>query len=107
MKYERFVTMLYIQLLWIVVHWEIIAPLKIYLYETQKKILSEYKCMKTLKTYSRTIRNLLGLTYKRTRKKIREVYFLLSNRHWLEKRKERSSYLDLYPLLFCKSANYK
>ena len=88
MKYERFVTMLYIQLLWIVVHWEIIAPLKIYLYGNLKKLLSEYKCMKTLKTYSRTIRNLLGLTYKRTGKKLREIYFLLSDRHWLEKRKK-------------------
>ena len=107
MKYERFVTMLYIQLLWIVVHWEIIAPLKIYLYENKKKLLSEYKCMKTLKTHSRTIRDLLGLTYKRTGKRLREIYFFLSNRHWLEIRKESGSYVNLYSLLFCKSTNYK
>ena len=106
MKYERFVTMLYVHLLWIVINWEIIFPLRTYLYENQEKLLSVYKCMNTLKTYSRIIRSLLRLTCKRAGKMLREIYSLLSNRHWLERRKGGTSYMDLYPLLFCKSENY-
>ena len=106
MNYHRLMTTLYMSLLWMVVHWEIISSYGNYLYQEQHRLLSVYKSMNTLKTYSQYLRSLLRMNKKKLGKMLRVLLEILSERHWLERVKNKRSYHDIIELIFCKSKKY-
>jgi len=100
MKLERFVTTIYMNLLWIVVFWNIIYPYNIYQSIKEKRLISFFKCMNTLVDSTRDIRQLLRKSQCQMRKKLRKIYDIFSTGHWLEKRKDGNSYENIFSLLF-------
>ena len=106
MNYYRLMTVLYMSLLWMVVHWEIISSYSNYLYQQQGRLLSVYKSMNTLKTYSQYLRLLLRMNKKKLGKMLRTLLDVLSGRHWLERVKNKRSYQETVELIFCKSKKY-
>jgi len=106
MNYHRLMTTLYMSLLWMVVHWEIISSYGNYLYQQRNRLLSVYKSMNTLKTYNQYLRSLLRMNKKKLGKMLRVLLEILSERHWLERVKNKRSYQDIVQLIFCKSKNY-
>jgi transcription termination factor NusB len=106
MNYHRLMTTLYMSLLWMVVHWEIISSYGNYLYQQQHRLLSVYKSMNTLKTYSQYIRLLFRMNKKKLGKMLRTLLDVLSERHWLEQVKNKRSYQEIVGLIFCQSKEY-
>jgi len=106
MKYARFLTSIYMSLLWIVVQWKIIFPCQRFIYLEQNRLISIFKCMNTLKERCREVRSLLQMSKNRMGKQLRRLCLTLFFQHDLEMKKNKVSYADLYPLLFCKSNNY-
>ena len=105
-KYERLVCFIYMSLLWIVIHWKILLPYQHFLYQQQGRLISIFKAMDTLKDHCRKIRNLLRASKIVAGKELRRLYTFLADYQWLEKKKNKESFSDLYPLLFCKSNIY-
>ena len=106
MKYERLVTTIYMNLLWIVVYWKIILPFRNYQYEKELRLISHLKCMNTLIQFSGYIRKMLRLTKIQIGIKLRKIFDILSIGHWLEKRKNKVSFEELLFVLFCISDIY-
>ena len=106
MKYARFMTSIYMSLLWIVVQWKIVFPCQRFIYLEQNRLISIFKCMDTLKECCREVRSLLRMSKTRMGKQLRRLCLTLLFQHDLEMKKNKVSYIDLYPLLFCKSNNY-
>ena len=106
MKYVRFMTSIYISLLWIVVQWKIVFPCQRFVYVEQNRLISIFKCMDTLKERCREVRSLLRMSKTKMGKLLRRLCLTLLFQHDLEMKKNKVSYADLYPLLFCKSNNY-
>jgi hypothetical protein len=100
MKIERFVTTLYMNLLWIVVFWHIIYPYNIYQSIKEKRLISFFKCMNTLVDHTRDIRQLLRKSKYQMRKYLSKIYDIFSTGHWLEKRKDGYSVENIYSILF-------
>lgn len=100
MKLERFVTTLYMNLLWIVVFWNIIYPYDLFQSVKEHRLISFFKCMNTLVDYSRDIRQLLRQSKFKMRKKLKKIYDLFSVGHWLEKRKDGYSFENIFDILF-------
>jgi Transposase DDE domain len=106
MRYDRFVTTLYMNMLWVFVHWRIIFPYRNYLYSEVQKLLSIFKSMDTLKEHTLNTRRRLWATKAKLGKEIRKQLGLLANEHWLEKRKNGVSLDDIFELMFCNSDIY-
>jgi len=106
MKYTRFLTSIYMSLLWIVVQWKIVFPCQRFIYLEQNRLISIFKCMNTLKERCREVRSLLQMSKTKMGKQLRMFYLIFLSQHDLEMKKDKESYADLYPLLFCKSNNY-
>lgn len=100
MNRNRFLTTLYINLLWIVVNWALFYHFFKYQFIYKNKLASIYKCMNTLISFSRSIRQMLRLTKIQVGKTIRELYEILSKGHDLEKRKGGCSFEEIIVLLF-------
>jgi Transposase DDE domain. len=107
MNYHRLMTTLYMNLLWIIVHWSIIFPLRNYLYKKEHSLLSVFKCMNTLKEHSREIRQLVRIRGDRVTEKIDELLEILSRRHWLEHVKNKRSFDEIFPIINCKLIKYR
>lgn len=105
MKYERFATTLYLNMLWVLVHWRLIVPFRGYLYIIHQRLISIFKCVSTLMDRTRNTRRIMWLTKPKLGKEIQKIYEVFSVSHWLEKRKKRVSLDDYFELLFCKSIN--
>ncbi len=106
MKYERFVTTIYMNLVWIIIHWKILIPLRNYLYFNKTRLVSLFKCIDTLAGLSRKIRQLLRESSHKGYKTIHQIFDLLSSNHWLEHRNNRQSFEEINHLLFCISSDY-
>lgn len=103
MKYERFTCILVAKLILIVVNLQIIWNLKAYYYAKKKKILSMFKCFKTLLKEFTTVYGILKKKRKESMKFLQEIVELFSENHWKEKRKNRTNYEDILDLFICKS----
>lgn len=97
-KITRLRTILNMKLLWVIVHWEIIQPLRTYLIKSTKMILSVFKCVDTLQEYAQLVRQILKLDKKMQIELLQIFYKLLSQNHWLEKRKNKEYYGELMML---------
>jgi hypothetical protein len=106
MKYDRFITSIYMSLLWIVLQWKIVFPCQRFIYQKQNRLISIFKCMSTLKERCREVRALLQMSRTKMGKQLRRFCLTLFFNHELEIKKNKVSYEELYPLLFCKSNNY-
>ena len=106
MKYERFTCILVAKLILIVVNLQIIWNLKSYYYAKEKKILSMFKCFKTLLKEFKIVYGILKKKRKESIKSVQEIAELFSANHWKEKRKERTNYEDILDLFICKSIEY-
>jgi hypothetical protein len=105
MKYERYVTMLYIRLLLIVVNLQIINRVQSALSMQGKMevILSYRKALQTLKNNFHELLNILRESVKKAIKLLGEIYRILSKNHWREKRKKRENYVENICLFICLS----
>lgn len=99
MRCTRLQTTLYMNLLWIIIHWEIIQPCRTYIYKKDGKLLSIFKSVDTMQEYAKIIRQSISQGKKELRKQIEVLFNLLSRNHWLEKRNNRDYFGDLI-LLF-------
>jgi len=106
MKYNRFLTSIYMSLLWIVIQWKILFPCQRFIYLEQNRLISIFKCMNTLKERCREVRFLLQMSKTKMSKQLHKLYQIFHSKHDLEMKKNKESYADLFSLLFCKSNNY-
>jgi Transposase DDE domain len=95
MKLERFLSLLYAKLLWVLINWEIVMTLKSIFHKEFNKILSMHKSFQTIKENFEKLRTHL-LNYK-TRGYIIVNWLIeiLSEKHWLETRKNRIGYENI------------
>ena len=103
MKFERYTCLLQAKLILIVIKLQIIWNLKRYCYAKRRKILSLFKCFKTLQEKFEAIYEIMRMERKRSVKSLRGITTTLSENHWKEKRKDRTNYEDILDLFLCKS----
>jgi hypothetical protein len=104
MKYYRWLSNLYAKLILIAIYWQAIMPIRSYLYKEKGRLLSIDKCFKTLKGKT------AGLRAELKKGKIERLMFrilkLLSDDHWLEKKKNKLNFEQIIYLYYCKSDIY-
>ena len=107
MKEHRYITMLYIRIILIVVHLQIINHLQTILWKQQHRdsILSYEKALNTLSRDFSEILRVLRCSIEEATKIISEIYRTLSKNHWREKRKKRENFLDIIPLFIADTEN--
>jgi len=103
MKYYRWLSILYAKLILIVVYWYKIMPLRTYLYKHKGKLLSIDKCFKTMKSTTSLFRDAIK---KEIEYFTNEIYELISNKHWLEKKKNKLNFEQIMYLSYCNSGFY-
>lgn len=104
MKYNRFMCLMYAKLILIVINNQLINLLQPLFYKKFDKLLSKMKCIKTLNTYFAKTRTILFERSKNINEYLADITKKLSKKHWLEKRKNRTNYIELFELFICKSA---
>jgi hypothetical protein len=103
MKKERFLTSLYLKLLWVFINWHIISNCRNQFYRTDKRLLSIFKCFQTLKEMNIELRKSLLKQKDRLENTLEKMIEKLSSGHWIEKRKKRHNFEDIIELIFCKT----
>lgn len=103
MKRERFLTTLYLKLLWVFINWHIISNCRNHFYQTAKRLLSPFKCFQTIKEMNIELRKSLLIQKDRLDNMLEEIIKKLSSMHWVEKRKNRHNFEDIICLMFCKT----
>ena len=107
MKYERFACLLFAKLILIVVNLQIIRNLQGYHFKKTGKILSEYKCFKTLQESFSILKSIWKERRKKSEKNLMKLIGLFSSNHWKEKRKGRNNISEIIDLFICKSEYYE
>ena len=92
MKLNRLLSLLYVKLLWILINWEIVVNLKSVFHSVFQKTLSIYKSFQTIKDNFEKFRKELKENKIRGENLIIWMIEILSEKHWLEKRKNRIGY---------------
>ena len=105
MRYERFMCLLYSKFIMILINTQLINLLQPRLYRKHRKLLSKDKCFKTLSIYFHRTRQVLFNPGYHLVNYLKTISIILSQNHWLEKRKKRLSYVDIFTLNICLS-NY-
>jgi len=105
MKRERFLTTLYLKLFWVFLNWQLIADLRNHLYKTTNKMLSPFKCFTTIKEMGEQLRNAIFKNKQKLREILWKIFENLSHGNWVEKRKERCNFVEIFDLIFCRSIN--
>lgn len=109
MKYERFTCILLAKLILIVLDLQIIWKMKSYLYSSTKgaKLLSLYKCFKTLQSMIGSIMVIIRASKKDSMEHLHKITDMLSSNHWLDPKKNKNefnlNYEELLDLFICKS----
>jgi hypothetical protein len=107
MKYNRWLCNLYVKLILIALYWQTILERRSHLYRTKGKLLSIDKCFKTLKDQTEKLREAIR---KEDRSAIEKymafIIGLISEKHWLEKKKNKLNFEQIIYLLYCKSNIY-
>lgn len=106
MKYHRWLSVLYAKLILIVIYWQTIMPARSYFYKKTGKILSVDKCFKTLKSATGRLRDAMKNGDKAIQQLLISTIELLSEKHWLEKKKNKLNYEEIIYLNYCKSNIY-
>jgi len=107
MKYERFICILMAKLILIVLNLQIIWKLKSHLYSQRDKLLSLYKCFKTLRERFENFMGILKKKKKDSKVLLAQYIDLLFEHHWRDSKKHEDeycqSYEDILDVLICKS----
>jgi len=106
MKYYRWLSILYAKLILIVVYWHKILPIRTHLYKMKGKLLSIDKCFKTLKGFTGKLRQAIKQGRETLKAITMEIILLISEKHWLEKKKNKLNFEQITYLSFCKSNVY-
>lgn len=101
MKYQRWMCLFYAKFIIILINNQLINLLQKACYEKYGKLLSKQKCFKTLTNYFYKTREALFRSNQNLSIFIKSISNLLSKNHWLEKRKERTNYVDIFTLFIC------
>lgn len=106
MKYHRWLSILYAKLILIAIYWQTIMTQRSYLYKQKGKLLSLDKCFKTLRSYTYKLRQAI-----RDGKEAMiqfEIWMcsIISEKHWLEKKKNKLNFEQVIYLKYCKSDIY-
>jgi hypothetical protein len=106
MKYYRWLSILYAKLILIVIYWHKIFPLRTHFYKMSGKLLSVDKCFKTLKDFTGKLRKAIHVGRETLESVTHEIQQIISEKHWLEKKKNKLNYEQIIYLSFCKSKVY-
>jgi hypothetical protein len=98
MKPHRFICTLYAKLLLLLINHQIINTVQKRLFEQYRKILSQSKCFKTLLRHFPKTRMLLTFEQGQIKDFISDIASMFSKNHWLEKRRKRSNYEEIFEL---------
>lgn len=104
MRYHRLMCLLYAKLILFLVNSQVTALFVRNLYGKHKKHLSTSKCLKTLQSYFSRTREALSAHRCCLTRYVRDLSRLLSKNHWLEKKKNRMGYAELFGLFVCNSS---
>jgi len=103
MRYERFMCLMYAKFIMILINTQIINVLQPRLYMKYRQLLSKDKCYKTLSVYFyRTRQVLINPDYYFV-DYLKTLTQILSQNHWLEKRKKRLNFVDIFNINICVS----
>jgi len=96
MKEARYITMLYIRLIFIVLNLQIINRVQSVISKQKLKtnILSYKKTLQTLKTLFFKILKVLRSEQEKAVKCLEKIYNILSKNHWREERKNRKNFIE-------------
>lgn len=107
MKYYRWLSNLYAKLILIAIYWQTILQNRSHLYKTKGKLLSIDKCFKTLKDKTPNLRGAIRHQDKKTFVQFMvSIIEIISDKHWLEKKKNKLNFEQIIYLLYCKSNIY-
>jgi hypothetical protein len=98
MKYQRFICTFYAKLLLLQINNQLINTLQGRIYKKYNRILSKNKCFKTLLIHSAKIRKVLMDKPNKINQLMQEIANMFSKNHWLEKRKGRINFIDIFEL---------
>jgi hypothetical protein len=106
MKYYRWLCILYTKLILIAIFWQTIMPTRAALYKIKGKLLSIDKCFKTLKTETSKLRNSIRKGKQAMDQLMGDIIDLISEKHWLERKKKKLNFEQILYLYYCKSNIY-
>lgn len=101
MRYHRLMCLLYSKFILFLINSQVIELFARTLYSKEKKLLSIDKCLKTLYLYFDDTRKILTLNRLKLKNYINNVHKLLSRNHWLEKRKNKMGFSEIFSLFNC------
>ena len=102
-KYERYMCLLYAKLLMIILSDQMYGIFAQKRYRQDKKILSRFKCVKTLCQHIDLLRGLIDASVYRIKEILDKIAILFSRGHILCPRKDRMNYSELIDLFICKT----
>jgi len=106
MKIERFLTTIYLKLLWILINWQVISSCRNYFFNEKKKLLSISKSFQTINEIKHNFRKeILSINAEKIEGIILKLIRNFADNHWSEKRKNRCNFEEIIDLLFCNTEN--
>lgn len=105
MKYFRYMLIIYTKLLLIFLNSEIVWLIRRKLSDEQKKMLSLFKCMRTMNKKFHNNREMINNAIS-VSNRLEKIEISLSKNHWQEKRKKRIGLIEIIDLFSCKSIIY-
>jgi len=104
MDYCRLMCLLYAKLIIILINSQIINLVSHKLFKATKKIISTSKCMKTLMNHFYMIRKILKNPGSQIMSFMHKMIQILSVNHWLERRKNKINFNEIFDVFCYKSA---
>ena len=104
MQEHRYITMLYVRLILVIINIQIINQVQATLSKQMinDSILSYQKTLQTMKNSFFEILSILRSDIEKAIKLMENIYLILSENHWRERRKERENFVDNIELFICK-----
>lgn len=106
MKYYRWLCILYARLILVVLYWQTAMPLRTALYKAKGKLLSLDKCFKTMKAYTNRLREAARKGKRALEQLIAWLQALISDKHWLEKKKNKLNFEQIIYSEYCRLGIY-
>ena len=106
MRYYRWLSILYAKLILIAIYWQTIMPARFYFYKARGRLLSIDKCFKTLKSATTRLREAMKNGDQAIQQLFTSIIALISEKHWLEKKRNKLNYEQIIYLKYCNSNVY-
>lgn len=105
MKFERWLCLLYVKLIFVTINWQLFMSCRTLLYNKRGRMLSMDKCFKTFKDKIHALR--LAIRSGDMHRFLEGIEGLISVKHWVEKKGEITGIDEKYNIIFCKSDIYE